>query len=115
MAAPAITAQGPYFSRKSTPDDIGIVIARESPGVHAGALLRAARRRGSDRLERAHDPFARVRRIDHVVDLEMRRGVDRLAALVGPPDHLLEHLLALGGVGDRRELVPESELDCTFE
>ena len=49
---------------------------RASPGVDAGPLLARARRGRRRRAQRARDPAARVGRIDHVVDLEVRRGVD---------------------------------------
>ena len=68
-----------------------------------------------DRCEGARDPAARVDRVDHVVDLEVRGGVDRLAVLVHAGDHLLEGFPPLFRVLDGRELVAVAELDRAFE
>ena len=55
------------------------------------------------------DPPAGVGRVDHVVDLEVAGGVDRLAVLVHAVDHLLERPLALVGVVDGLELLAVAE------
>src|SRR5579863_897643 len=86
-----------------------------SPGIDVGPLLagaRSLRRRGSQARE---DPFSRIERIDDVVDLEMRRGVDRLAVAIHPLDHLVEQLFALLGLLDGRKLVAIAELDRALE
>src|SRR4051794_39070598 len=67
---------------------------RASPGVDAGTLLAGPGRWWRCCDEGRRDPATRVRRIDHVIDLEVRCGVDRLAVLVGPRHHLVEQCLA---------------------
>ena len=57
------------------------------PGVDVGALLAGARRWGRRRRECGGDPAPGVGRVDHVVELEVRRRVQSLAVLVGAGHH----------------------------
>ncbi len=82
---------------------------RALPGVDAVALPALARGRLRHRQQSAHDPAARVRRIDHVVDLQEHRQVQRLAALVGLGDHAVELGLAPLRILDRLQFLAETQ------
>ena len=56
-----------------------------------------------------------LRRVDHVVDLEVLGDVQRLAVLVGAEHHGREGGLALAGVCDGLELAPETEAHRALE
>ncbi len=85
-----------------------------SPGVdEAPAPGGSLRARGGRERRGDHPP--RVRRVDHVVELEERRRVERLGVVVRRGDHLLDPLLALGLVGDRLELAAEPEADGALQ
>ena len=66
-------------------------------------------------LEGRSDPSAGVGRIDHIVDLEVGRGVERLAVLVHAGDHVLEKGLTLGVVVDGLQLAAEPQLHRSFQ
>src|SRR3954451_22592451 len=57
--------------------------------------------------ERGGDQPARLGRVDHVVELEQRRGVEGLGVLLRRRGHLAYALLALLLVGDRLELLAQ--------
>src|SRR5207244_9105100 len=86
-----------------------------SPGVDAGTLLAAARRGRRDGAERGHYPLPRLGRVDHVVDLEVRRVADGLPVLVHARDHLLEERLAGRRILDGGQLLSVAELHRALE
>src|SRR5215510_6910811 len=83
------------------------------PGVDAGALAPAALAAlgGRDGGEAGEDPAAGVGGVDDAVDLDVGRGVDRLALLVVAGEHAVVEGAALGGIGDGFELLAKAELD----
>src|SRR5882724_4055061 len=85
------------------------------PGVDAGALALAAFAARRHRVEPGDDPPAGVGRVDDLVDLEVRGGVDRFALLVHLGDHGFVVGVARGGIGDRLELLAVAELDRALE
>ena len=86
-----------------------------SPCIDASALLTNAWTRRGRRSQPSRNPFSRIGRIDHIVNLEVRRAVERLPMLIHPRDHLIEKLLARGRILHRRQLVAIAELDRAFE
>ena len=81
-----------------------------------GRFLRGAARRLGHRGERARDHAARVRGIDDVVDLEVRRGAHApCRARYMRSTIVLEERAPLGGVGERGDLLPEAELHRALE
>src|SRR5690242_2645144 len=90
----------------------GYPICVGSPRVDARPLALAglAEPRRSDRGQAGQDPAPGVGRVDHGVDLDVRCRVDRLALLVVARDHPVVKRAALGGIGDRLELLAEAEL-----
>ena len=73
-----------------------------SPRIDARPLLAGPRRRRRRRLEARDHPTARLHRIDHVVDFEVRRDVDAFAAFVHALDHLFVRLCVLPDLRSRR-------------
>ena len=55
------------------------------------------------------DPSAGLGGVDHVVELEDRRGVRGLSAGIGVCQQLIERALALGWIGDGLKLVSGAE------
>src|SRR5271156_4036911 len=86
-----------------------------SPRLDLLPLLAGARRTWRHALETAQHPAARLHRIDHIVDLEHRGGVDRLAALVAERDASPELRLAFVGIGDRRQFLAVGQTDRALE
>src|SRR3954447_22259950 len=79
------------------------------PGVdEAVAAARVLGRRGG---ERGGDEPTRVGRVDHVVELEERRRVERLGVGLGGGGELPHARLALAGVPDLLELAAGAEAD----
>src|SRR5687768_6792543 len=76
-----------------------LTTASPSPGVDERAFLPCWA--GSCGGQRRGDPVARVGRVDHVVDLEDTRDVQRFAVFVRARDHLVVALLAFCLVFDR--------------
>ena len=58
----------------------------------------------------AHDPPARIRRVDNGVDLEVRRRIDGLTPFIGLAYEKLEGSFMLRRIVDRRELFSEGTL-----
>src|SRR3546814_2737260 len=90
-------------------------LRKASPSVDHRALLARARRRRPDRGEQVYDPCPRLGRVDHVVNHEVSRAVQRLAGLIGFRDHLFEEPQALLRVLDRREFGAKAELDLSLD
>src|SRR5215831_10431040 len=69
-------------------------------------------RRGSKAI---HDPMPGVDRIDHLIDLEHRRDIDRLTVLIELRDHGLEKVLAFARIRDGFHLLAKAESNCALE
>jgi hypothetical protein len=67
------------------------------------------------RRERRRDQRPGLRGIDHVVELEQRRRVQRPGVLLGQRGEVADAPLALALVGDRLELLAQAELDRALE
>src|SRR5271157_3868425 len=80
-----------------------------SPRRYVRALLSRSGSRRRTGTQAAHDPGARLRRVDDIVDLQERRHAQRLAALVEVGDQPVVSGLALSLVGDCRKLVTVGE------
>src|SRR5512140_1818373 len=65
--------------------------------------------------EAGDDPAPGLGGVDDLVGLDVGGGVDRLAFLVVPGDHLVVVGAALGRIGDRLELLAVAELDGALE
>src|ERR1700733_8047572 len=85
--------------------------ARASPGVDTGALAYGAWRRRRDRTQSPDDPVTRLDRIDHLIDLQHGRYVDRLPGFVKFRDCILEEFVALDRIFDRFHFLAIAEPD----
>src|SRR5215471_8621427 len=82
----------------------------------AGITAAYALPRLASRLSQGADQDrAGVRRVDDVVDLERRRGAQRLAPLVVRGHELVVPLLALGRVGDRVQFPAVAQPDRSLQ
>src|SRR6266446_3907934 len=80
------------------------------PGVNIRPLLVPIARARLGVEQGGRDPAPGIGGIDHLVDLEIGRGAERLAAGIGRRHHLVEQRTALGRVGHRLELLAVAEL-----
>src|SRR5438132_10330122 len=86
-----------------------------SPGIDVRTLFAGACRGRGRRAQPRENPAARFDRIDHIVELEMRGAVERLALLIHPRHHLLEQLLARARFVDRLQFLAITELGRTLQ
>ena len=68
-----------------------------------------------ERLQAAHDPAPRIRRVDHCVDLEVRSRIDGLTPFIGLAYEKLEGCFTLRRIVNRRELFSEGVRNRPFE
>src|SRR5262245_38306759 len=85
------------------------------PGVDVRPLLVRERWPPLGAEQAGGDPASRIGGIDHLVDLEVGRGAECLAARVGVRHHLVEQGAALGRIGDGLELLAVAELDRALQ
>src|SRR3546814_19945239 len=85
-------------------------LRKASPSVDHRALLARARRRRPDRGEQVYDPCPRLGRVDHVVNHEVSRAVQRLAGLIGFRDPPFEEPQALPRVSTPPEFAAKPPL-----
>src|SRR5262249_60465978 len=98
-----------------SPDSRAKIASWFLPAIYERVFFDRTPSRDRRRTERVYDPPPRVRGVDHVVDGEVGRDVERLAALIQPRHQVLEPPFALRGIGDGRQLVAVAELRRPLE
>src|SRR5690349_1637235 len=94
----------PPVTTASRPARSFIVLPPVSPSIDMRPALASMARPAFGAKQPGRHPFARIGRVDHLVDLEIGRRAERLAAGIGGRDHLVEQRAALGGIAHRLEL-----------
>ena len=106
LAKPSGSGERGELTRAESPIAAAYERMNALPGVDE-AVPRRGRRARRRRASVAAISAAGLGRVDHVVELEQRRRVERLGVLFGGGGELADALLALGLVGDRLELLAQ--------
>src|SRR5215510_12305291 len=95
----------PPVTTASRPAKSFIPVPPVSPRIDMGPALASMARLALDAKQPGPHPFARIGRVDHLVDLEVGRGAERLATGIGRRHHLVEQSPPLRGIADGLELL----------
>src|SRR5438552_15740241 len=102
---PVTTASRPARSFILLPPVPALSSVEGSPRVDMGPPLASMAPLAFRAKQPGHYPLARIGRVDHLVNLEIGRGAERLAAGIGRRHHLVEQRPPLGGIADRLQLL----------